>query len=31
MVRIEDPNDVTEYPFVWKDDGPVELDEYFKY
>ena len=31
MIRILDPSDNTEYPFVWRDDGPIELDKYFKY
>ena len=31
MKRIDDPGDNTEYPFVWRDDGPVELQKYFGY
>jgi cold shock CspA family protein len=34
MERLGDPTEMTnntEYPFVWKDDGPVELDQYFGY
>ena len=31
MSRIQDENDNTEYPFIWRNDGPVELDKYFKY
>ena len=34
MERLGDPIEMTnntEYPFVWKDDGPVELDQYFGY
>lgn len=34
MTRSGDPiksTKETEYPFVWMNDGPVELDEYFGY
>lgn len=31
MRRILDNNDNTEYPFVWRNDGPVELQKYFLY
>ena len=34
MERVGDPVKMTkdtEYPFVWKSDGPVELDQYFGY
>lgn len=34
MERLGDPVQMTkdsEYPFVWNNDGPVELDQYFGY
>lgn len=33
MERMVDENIIksTQYPFVWRDEGPVELQEYFGY
>jgi hypothetical protein len=31
MQRVPDSDIDTEYPFVWRNDGPVELQKYFGY